>query len=67
LYRKSAIQSAPWFGTEYLDFRAVPHAGSDGNRHSLHDKRVALHAAIKAMAPDVEVRTLGRRRLRDRS
>ena len=33
---------------------------------SIHDKRDELQAAIKAMAPDAEVRTLGRRRLRDR-
>jgi CPA2 family monovalent cation:H+ antiporter-2 len=33
---------------------------------SIHDKRAALQATIKAMAPDAEVRTLGRRRLRDR-
>jgi CPA2 family monovalent cation:H+ antiporter-2 len=30
---------------------------------SIHDKRDALQAAIKAMAPDSEVRMLGRRRL----
>jgi monovalent cation:H+ antiporter-2, CPA2 family len=34
---------------------------------SIHDKRAALQAAIKAMAPNVEVRTLGRTRRRDRS
>jgi CPA2 family monovalent cation:H+ antiporter-2 len=33
---------------------------------SIHDKRATLQATIKAMAPDAEVRTLGRRRLRDR-
>jgi monovalent cation:H+ antiporter-2, CPA2 family len=33
---------------------------------SIHEKRAELQAAIKAMAPDAEVRTLGRRRLRDR-
>jgi CPA2 family monovalent cation:H+ antiporter-2 len=33
---------------------------------SIHDKRDELQAAIKAMAPDAKVRTLGRRRLRDR-
>ena len=33
---------------------------------SIHEQRAALQAAIKAMAPDAEVRTLGRRRLRDR-
>jgi hypothetical protein len=33
---------------------------------SIHDKRAALQATLKAMAPDAEVRTLGRRRLRDR-
>jgi CPA2 family monovalent cation:H+ antiporter-2 len=33
---------------------------------SIHAKREALRAAIKATAPDAQVRTLGRRRLRDR-
>jgi CPA2 family monovalent cation:H+ antiporter-2 len=33
---------------------------------SIHEQRAALQAAIKAMAPEAEVRTLGRRRLRDR-
>jgi CPA2 family monovalent cation:H+ antiporter-2 len=33
---------------------------------SIHEKRAALQMAIRAMAPDAEVRTLGRRRLRDR-
>jgi monovalent cation:H+ antiporter-2, CPA2 family len=33
---------------------------------SIHEKRASLQAAIKAMAPDAAVRTLGRRRLRDR-
>jgi CPA2 family monovalent cation:H+ antiporter-2 len=33
---------------------------------SIHEKRAEMQAAIKAMAPDAEVRTLGRRRLRDR-
>ena len=33
---------------------------------SIHEKRAELQAAIKAMAPDVEIRGLGRRRLRDR-
>ena len=33
---------------------------------SIHDKRDELQGAIKAMAPDAEVRSLGRRRLRDR-
>jgi len=33
---------------------------------SIHAKRDALQAAIKAMAPDAQVRTHGRRRLRDR-
>jgi CPA2 family monovalent cation:H+ antiporter-2 len=33
---------------------------------SIHDKRAALQAGIKAMAPQAVVRTLGRRRLRDR-
>jgi CPA2 family monovalent cation:H+ antiporter-2 len=33
---------------------------------SIHEKRADLQAAIKAMAPGAEVRTLGRRRLRDR-
>ena len=31
---------------------------------SIHDKRAALQETIKAMAPDVEVRRLGRRRRR---
>jgi monovalent cation:H+ antiporter-2, CPA2 family len=34
---------------------------------SIHDKRDALQAAIKAMAPDAEVRMLGRRRLLERT
>jgi CPA2 family monovalent cation:H+ antiporter-2 len=33
---------------------------------SIHEQRAAQQAAIRAMAPGVEVRTLGRRRLRDR-
>lgn len=33
---------------------------------SIHEKRSELQTAIKAMAPDAAVRTLGRRRLRDR-
>ena len=33
---------------------------------SIHEKRAALQAAIKGLAPEAEVRTLGRRRLRDR-
>ena len=34
---------------------------------SIHEKRAALQADIKAMAPPhVEIRPLGRRRLRDR-
>jgi CPA2 family monovalent cation:H+ antiporter-2 len=33
---------------------------------SIHEKRAALQAQIKAMAPEAEVRMLGRRRLRDR-
>jgi CPA2 family monovalent cation:H+ antiporter-2 len=33
---------------------------------SIHDKRAALQAGIKAMAPEAVVRMLGRRRLRDR-
>ncbi|MDR3534226.1 MAG: cation:proton antiporter [Rhodopila sp.] len=33
---------------------------------SIHEKRAEMQAAIKAMAPDAEVRSLGRRRLRDR-
>jgi len=33
---------------------------------SIHEKRAALQAEIKAMAPQAEVRMLGRRRLRDR-
>jgi monovalent cation:H+ antiporter-2, CPA2 family len=32
---------------------------------SIHEQRSELQAAIRAMAPDAEVRTLGRRRLRD--
>jgi CPA2 family monovalent cation:H+ antiporter-2 len=32
---------------------------------SIHEKRAELQAAIKAMAPDAQVRSLGRRRLRD--
>jgi CPA2 family monovalent cation:H+ antiporter-2 len=32
---------------------------------SIHEKRAALQTAIKAMAPGAQVRTLGRRRLRD--
>ena len=32
---------------------------------SIHEKRAALQDAIKAMAPEAEVRTLGRRRWRD--
>lgn len=32
---------------------------------SIHEKRAELQAAIKAMAPTAEIRTLGRRRLRD--
>ena len=32
---------------------------------SIHDKRDQLQAAIKAMAPDAEVRMLGRRRMRE--
>lgn len=32
---------------------------------SIHEKRAELQAAIKAMAPGAEIRTLGRRRLRD--
>jgi monovalent cation:H+ antiporter-2, CPA2 family len=34
---------------------------------SIHEKRAALQAGIKAMAPEADVRRLGRRRLRDRS
>jgi K+:H+ antiporter len=34
---------------------------------SIHEKRAALQAGIKAMAPEADVRMLGRRRLRDRS
>jgi CPA2 family monovalent cation:H+ antiporter-2 len=33
---------------------------------SIHEKRAEMQAAIKAMAPEAEVRTLGRKRLRDR-
>jgi CPA2 family monovalent cation:H+ antiporter-2 len=33
---------------------------------SIHEKRAEMQAAIKAMAPDAEVRPLGRKRLRDR-
>jgi monovalent cation:H+ antiporter-2, CPA2 family len=33
---------------------------------SIHEKRAELQAAIKTMAPGVEIRTLGRRRVRDR-
>ena len=33
---------------------------------SIHEQRAALQAGIKAMAPEAKVRTLGRRRLRDR-
>jgi monovalent cation:H+ antiporter-2, CPA2 family len=33
---------------------------------SIHEKRAQMQAAIRAIAPDAEVRTLGRRRLRDR-
>lgn len=33
---------------------------------SIHEKRAQLQAAIKAMAPEAQVRALGRRRLRDR-
>jgi len=33
---------------------------------SIHGKRATLQDAIKAMAPQAQVRTLGRRRLRDR-
>jgi CPA2 family monovalent cation:H+ antiporter-2 len=33
---------------------------------SIHAKRAELQATIKAMAPDATMRTLGRRRLRDR-
>src|SRR5271165_286798 len=33
---------------------------------SIHAKRAEMQAAIKAMAPDAQVRPLGRRRLRDR-
>jgi CPA2 family monovalent cation:H+ antiporter-2 len=33
---------------------------------SIHEKRAEMQAAIKAMAPDAAVRTLGRRRLSDR-
>lgn len=32
---------------------------------SIHEKRAELQAGIKAMAPDADVRTFGRRRLRD--
>ena len=33
---------------------------------SIHEVRAEMQAAIKTMAPDAAVRTLGRRRLRDR-
>jgi len=33
---------------------------------SIHDKRANLQAAIKAMAPEAQIRALGRARLRDR-
>jgi CPA2 family monovalent cation:H+ antiporter-2 len=33
---------------------------------SIHEKRAEMQAAIRTMAPGAEVRTLGRRRLRDR-
>lgn len=33
---------------------------------SIHEKRTEFQAAIKAMAPDADIRPLGRRRLRDR-
>jgi CPA2 family monovalent cation:H+ antiporter-2 len=33
---------------------------------SIHAKRAELQAAIRAMAPDAEIRQLGRQRLRDR-
>ena len=33
---------------------------------SIHEKRAEMQSAIKAMAPDAEIRTLGHRRLRDR-
>ena len=33
---------------------------------SIHEQRAEMQAAIKTMAPDAAVRTLGRRRLRDR-
>jgi monovalent cation:H+ antiporter-2, CPA2 family len=33
---------------------------------SIHEKRAALQAEIKAMAPEAHIRSLGRRRLRDR-
>jgi monovalent cation:H+ antiporter-2, CPA2 family len=33
---------------------------------SIHEKRAALQSAIKAMAPEAQIRALGRRRLRDR-
>ena len=32
---------------------------------SIHEKRAALQADIKAMAPAARIRPLGRRRLRD--
>ena len=32
---------------------------------SIHERRDALQASIKAMAPEAEVRVLGRRRMRD--
>jgi CPA2 family monovalent cation:H+ antiporter-2 len=34
---------------------------------SIHEKRAEMQAAIKTMAPGIAIRTLGRRRLRDRS
>jgi CPA2 family monovalent cation:H+ antiporter-2 len=33
---------------------------------SIHEKRAEMQAAIKSMAPEAEVRSLGRKRLRDR-
>jgi CPA2 family monovalent cation:H+ antiporter-2 len=32
---------------------------------SIHERRDAYQASIKAMAPEAEVRVLGRRRMRD--
>jgi len=32
---------------------------------SIHEKRAEMQARIKAMAPEAEIRSLGRRRLRD--